>query len=47
MPLINCEIDLFLTWSEKRVPSNAVGNQATTFVITDTKLYCFKCNFIN
>ena len=47
MPLINCEIDLFLTWSEKRVSSNAVGNQATTFAITDTKLYCFKCNFIN
>ena len=43
MPLINCKTDLILTWSEKRVPSNAVGNQATTFAITD----CFKCNFIN
>ena len=38
MPLINCENNLILTWSENCVISNAVSNQATTFAITDTKL---------
>ena len=46
MPLINCEINLILTWSANCVISNATVNQATTFAITDTKL-CSSCNFIN
>ena len=37
MPLINCEIDLFLTWSDKCVLSS--DTKATTFAITETKLY--------
>ena len=37
MPLINCEISLILTWSDKCVLSNDA--KATTFAITDTKLY--------
>ena len=37
MPLINCEINLILTWSDKCVLSN--DTKATTFTITDTKLY--------
>ena len=40
MLLTSCEINLFLTWSEKCViTSNTAANQATTFAITDTKLY--------
>ena len=46
MPLINCEINLILTWSANCVISNAPANQATTSAITDTKLYV-GCNFIN
>ena len=38
MPLINCEIDLILTWSANCVLSDA-QNQATTFAITDTESY--------
>ena len=37
MSLINCEINLIFTWSEKCVLSN--DTKATTFAITDTKLY--------
>ena len=37
MPLINCEINLILTWSEKWVLSSV--SKETTFSITDTKLY--------
>ena len=37
MPLINYEINLILTWSEKCVISSAIT--ATKFAITDTKLY--------
>ena len=37
MPLINCEINLILTWSDKYVSANDF--KATTFTITDTKLY--------
>ena len=37
MPLINCEINLILTWSEDRVISSATGT--TKFEITYTKLY--------
>ena len=39
MPLINCKINLILTWSENCVISSATADQATTFAITDTKLY--------
>ena len=39
MSLINCEINLILTWSASCVQSNAAENQATAFAITDTKLY--------
>ena len=40
MPLINCEVNLILTWSSTCVLA-VVGdaNQAATFEITDTKLY--------
>ena len=37
MPLINCEINLILTWPENRVISSATED--TKFKITDTKLY--------
>ena len=37
IPLINCEINLILTWSEKCVLSK--DTKAATFAITDTKLY--------
>ena len=37
MPLINCEINLILTWSDKCVLSN--DTKGTTFAITNTKLY--------
>ena len=39
MSLINCETNLILTWSKNCVISSAAANQATTFQITDTKLY--------
>ena len=40
MPLINCEINLILTWSANCViVSTNVANQNATFEITDTKLY--------
>ena len=38
MPLINCEINLFLTWSEDFVISSANFFFSST-KITDTKLY--------
>ena len=37
MVLINCEINLILTWSEKCVLSNDA--KAATFAITDAKHY--------
>ena len=37
MPLINCEINLILTWYEDCVISSETG--ATKFKITDTNLY--------
>ena len=37
MPLINCEINLILTWSDKCVLSN--DTKATTFAVADAKLY--------
>ena len=40
MPLINCEVNLILTWSSICVlAATGDGNQAETFAITDTKLY--------
>ena len=40
MPLINCEVNLILNWSENCViVSTVVENQIATFAITDTKLY--------
>ena len=40
MPLINCEVNLILTWSSTCVIiSTNVQNQAARFKITDTKLY--------
>ena len=40
MPLINCEINLILTWSTNRVTvSTNIANQNATFEITNTKLY--------
>ena len=37
MPLINCEINIILTWSDKCVLSNDL--KATAFAITHTKIY--------
>ena len=37
MPLINCEVNLILTWSSTCVVTDSVG--VGTFEITDTKLY--------
>ena len=37
MHLINCQINLILAWSGKCVLSN--NAKATTFAITDTKIY--------
>ena len=40
MPLINCAVNLILTWSENCVlVSTNVANQNATFEIIDTKLY--------
>ena len=40
MPLINCEINLILTWSTNcAIVSTNVADQNATFEITDTKLY--------
>ena len=40
MPLINCEVNLILTWSSTCVLVSTVDpNQSATFAITDTKLY--------
>ena len=40
MPLINCEVNLILTWSSTCVLiATNIQNQAATFAITDTKLY--------
>ena len=39
MLLINCDINLILTWSVNYVISNSAANQDTTFPTTDTKIY--------
>ena len=37
IPLINCEVNLTLTWSRDRVITNSIGEGK--FAITETKLY--------
>ena len=37
MPLINCKINLALTWSANYIIAGV--NRGTNFAITDTKLY--------
>ena len=40
MPLINCEIELILTWSRNSVIiSTNIANQILTFTITETTLH--------
>ena len=40
MPLIYCEINLFLTWSTNCfINSGTIDGSEPTFLITDTKLY--------
>ena len=40
MPLINCEVELILDWSENCIiTSISVANQVPTFTITETNLY--------
>ena len=40
IPLINCEVEFLLNWSENRVIIYAdVENQVPTFIITETNLY--------
>ena len=40
MPLINCEIELILTWSRNSVIiSTDIANQVPTFTITETTLH--------
>ena len=40
MPLINCEVNLILTWSSTcALIATNVPNQNATFAISDTKLY--------
>ena len=40
MPLINCEVELILTWSADFVIINTnVANQNPTFTITEKNLY--------
>ena len=45
MPLINCEINLILTWSSTWVITNSTG--VGKFEIAETKSLCPSCNFIN
>ena len=48
MPLINCEINLILTWSADCVIIyNDVINQVSTFAITETNLYVPGSYFIH
>ena len=40
MLLINCEINLILTWSKRCfIVDNSIPDQEPTFTLTDTKLY--------
>ena len=46
MPLINCKVNLILTWSEECVIIYAnIANQNPTVEITETKLYVPVVNF--
>ena len=45
MLLINCEVNLILTWSKECVITNSTGEGK--FKITETTLLCSSCNFIN
>ena len=45
MPLINCEVNLILTWSSTCVITDSTG--ARTFEITDKKLLCSCSDFVN
>ena len=45
MPLINCEVNLNVTWSLDCVITNSTENRKVK--IPDTKLYVPDCNFIN
>ena len=45
MPLINCEVNLILTWSSTCVITNSTAVER--FEITDTKLYVPASDFIN
>ena len=44
MPLINCRVELSLSWDPNRVLTSLAGN--STFTITDAKL-CSNCHIIN
>ena len=37
MPLINCKVEISLTWNENCILSSVANN--STFAITDTKIY--------
>ena len=37
MPLINCRVELSLSWNENCILTGSAGN--STFTITDAKLY--------
>ena len=40
MPLINCEINLILTWSNRfSITDDPIAGQAPTFTRTDTELH--------
>ena len=46
MPLINCEVELILTWSENCVIIYTdVNNQVPTFIILETNLYVLIVTF--
>ena len=40
MPLIDCEVNLILTWSNRFfIIDNLIDNQEPTFTVTDAKIY--------
>ena len=45
IPLINCRVELSLTWNENCILTSLARN--STFTITDAKLLCPCCYFIN
>ena len=48
MPLINCEVNVILTWSANCIiVSTNDTNQNATFTITETKTLCSSSYFIN